>query len=250
MTSPTEQHDPPDNSRPQATQNASPSGKPRLLANAARLVKPPWLVIVPSVLAVIGLSVVLVHVIAGGGSHPAASAAHAHGTSASPNPDSTEPTPQFHVPAKVIAIAGPHTDALPLPKGLQAPVKAWDAGSGGAELGAVSGQLGNVTQASGLREYVAMEASCVKLAADVRTAQAGPPIPDAAMQTLYATALGTLAKGAEDCRAAISQQPDGDEYIMTTENQPMLHAAAAAFTSASEDLYRATDEIMALSLSH
>jgi hypothetical protein len=209
-----------------------------------------WFVLVPSVLAVIGLSFALVNVLAAPGPHgTAALGAGSHPSalgSASPNPDSTEPVPTFQVPAKAIPVTAPRTDALPLPKDLQAQVRAWDAGRGGAALAAVSTQVGDVTQASGLREYVAMRAACSRLATSVATAQASPPIPDAAMQTAYATALTKLARGARECRAAISQQPDGDEYIVTTENPAKLRASAAALASGSHDLFRATGEIVAL----
>jgi hypothetical protein len=80
----------------------------------------------------------------------------------------------------------------------------------------------------------------------VQTAQAGPQIPVAAMQTRYVTALASW-QGRHGLRAAISPQPDGDEYIVTTENLTMLHASASALASGSEDMYRATAGIMVLS---
>lgn len=233
--------------------HALPSGRPGWQVRPSRLVKPAWplkraWILVPAVAAVIGLSVALVYLTAAGGSHTVASGPRNVGT-ASPNPDSTEPIPQFHVPAKIKPISMPHTDALPLPTALRAEARAWDTGAGGSAFDAVSDQVGNVTQASGLHEYVEMKAACAKLAASVTTAQAAPSIPDTAMQALYAMALTKLAKGAEQCQAAISQQPDGDEYIVTTENQAVLHASESALASGSKDLYRATGEIVLLSRS-
>jgi len=87
--------------------------------------------------------------------------------------------------------------ALPLPKKLQARVAAWDAGHGGAALAALSSQFGNVLQAAGVKQYVPMKRACVQLAAEVAAAQAGPPIPDAAMQRLYAKALADFARATQ-----------------------------------------------------
>jgi hypothetical protein len=261
MTSPNEQHEPPEDSQRQSGPNASTSRKlgwlprpawmvkPTWVAKPRRLLKPAWLVIAASLFAVIGLSAALVHVVAGGGSHPTASSngRAALGTSAGPNPDATEAIPKFHMKPKVAAVTGLRSNALPFPKELRAALEAWDAGRGGAALAAVTGQLGNVTMASGMRQYVEMRIACVKLAADVTTAQASPSFPHAAMQTLYAKALAKLANGAMDCQAAVTQRRSGDETIETHENPAMLHASASAFAAGARDLYRATAEILIVS---
>lgn len=142
------------------------------------------------------------------------------------------------------------SSALALPQELQGAAVKWNSGDGGKDLAAVSGQLGGVLQAGGVRQYVQMRGACVALAAAVARAQAGPPIPVAAMQNLYAKSLVELAQGASSCRAAIAEQPDGDEYIVTTQNKTKLHLAASEFSAGSKDLYRATAEIEAASRQH
>jgi len=140
--------------------------------------------------------------------------------------------------------------ALALPPTLRTAAVRWRAGRGGHELTAVSSQLGGTLQAGGVKQYAQMRASCALLAATVAKAQAGPPIPDGTMQALYARSLASLAKGASNCHAAISQQPDGDEYVVTTENQALMHQAASQFSEGAKDLYRATAEIEALGGHH
>jgi hypothetical protein len=162
---------------------------------------------------------------------------------ASPNPDTTEPEPTFHVPAAVVPVALPSTGAIPMPSSDQPQVKAWKAGSGGTALSAVTSQAGAVAQASGLKQYVEMKQACVKLASSVSTAQADPPIPDAAMQAQYQQALSELAKAASKCQAGIAEQPDGDEYVATTQNAVDLSASASALASGSADLFKATGQI-------
>ena len=251
MTSPREQNDPAEDSQPQPAQNAPPSrkpawlGKPAWAAKSSRLGRPAWLVVALSLLAAIGLSVAVVHVIVGGRPLPAAvtSGQAAPGTSASPNPNATKAVPQFHVKPRAAAVIGLRSSALPVPKGLRAPIEAWYAGRGGAALAAVSGQLGTVMQASGQRQYGEMRIACLNLAADVTTAQAGPPIPDAGMQAQYAKALTEIANGAVDCRAAVTQRPEGDETLQTHVNPTMLHALSSAVAAGARDLYRATAQI-------
>ena len=66
-------------------------------------------------------------------------------------------------------------------------------------------------QSAGLKLYAPMRLACVQLASDISTAQAGPPIPDAAMQRLYTRALTGLSRAAADCRAAITMEGDGED---------------------------------------
>jgi len=200
-----------------------------------------WTVIVASLVAFCGVTAVLAFVIAGG-SGPASSGPRPVAY-ASPNPDTTEPAPEFHVPAPVAPIALPSTGAVPMPSSGQPQVKAWKAGSGGTALSAVTSEAGDVAQASGLKQYVQMKQACVQLASGVSTAQSDPPIPDAAMQAQYQKALSELAQAASKCQAAISEQPDGDEYVATTQNAGDLSASASALASGSTDLYKATGQI-------
>lgn len=145
------------------------------------------------------------------------------------------------------AALGLDAGALALPGKLRAQAANWYAARGGTALAAVSGQVGAVTQAGSLRQYNEMKAACSALASDVSTAQADPPIPNAAMETLYAKALTTLATGAADCGKAISVQPDGDEQVVTQENPALLHQSSAEFQAGATYLFRATAEIEALS---
>jgi hypothetical protein len=200
-----------------------------------------WLVIVPSLVAFCGLTAAVVYVVTAAGSP--ASQRPRPVAYASPNPDSTEPAPEFHVPAPVVPVALPSTGAIPLPVHDQPPVKAWKAGTGGAALDAVTSQAGAVAQASGLKEYVEMKQACSNLAASVSSALAGPPIPNAAMQAHYQQALSDLGAAAAKCQAAISEQPEGEEYVATTQNPADLSASAAALVSGSKDLYQATGQI-------
>ena len=141
--------------------------------------------------------------------------------------------------AKLAASAG----ALPLPANKDALVRKWDAGRGGADLARISADYGAVTQSGGIKQYGPMKAACGQLAAAVATAEAGPTIPDAAMQELYAQALAGLARGAADCRAAISVAPDGDETVRTSENPAILHKSTMELADGARAMYRATAQI-------
>jgi hypothetical protein len=198
-----------------------------------------WRVIVPALVALCGLTAVLVYVFTASG--PATGPRPA--AYSSPNPDTTEPEPQFQVPAAVIPVSLPSTGAIPLPADDQPQVRAWKDGSGGTTLSALTSQAGDVGQARGLKEYVEMKQDCSELASSVSAAEAGAPIPDAAMQAQYQKALSELAKAAATCQAGISEQPDGDEYVATTENQADLSASAADLAAGSKDLYEATGQI-------
>jgi hypothetical protein len=217
-----------------------------LTAGLRRPGKTAWLVIVPSVAVFCGLAGVLVYVLTGGGSAPTARARPV--AYASPNPDTTEPVPQFHVPAPVVPVALPSTGAIPLLADDEPQVKAWKSGSGGTALSAVTSHAGAVAQARGLKEYVEMKQECSELASSVSEAQAGTPIPDAAMQAEYQKALSELGKAAAGCQAAISEQPDGEEYVATTENSADLSAVASELAAGSQDLYVATGQISDLGL--
>jgi hypothetical protein len=202
-----------------------------------------WLVIVPSVLVLFGLVAGVTYVVVSSAPGPARLRPAA---ASSPNPDTTEAVPQFHVPAQVDPVALPSTGAIPLPTYAQPQAKTWKAGPGGAALKTVSDRAGAVTQAQGQKLYVAMKAACTQLATSVTTAQDSPPIPDAAMQALYQKALTEFATAAGQCKTAIFEQPDGEEYVATTENQSELRTVAGALSSGSKDLFQATEQISTL----
>ena len=150
---------------------------------------------------------------------------------------------------KVISAAKLAEDggALSLPTSMQSRVASWQSGPGGRDLTAVSSRLGQALQASGIRQYTSMKSACTQLASSVATAEAGPQIPDAAMQNLYAKALAELAKGAADCRTAISVASTGDETTQAHVDTTMLHQATSELSAGATDVFRATAEIQIVS---
>jgi hypothetical protein len=105
--------------------------------------------------------------------------------------------------------------------------------------------MGTAMQSAGLKMYAPMKQTCVQLASEVGTAQAGPPIPENAMQRLYAKALAGLSRAAADCHGAISVHVD-DEDVEVHVNRPLLNRSRLEFAAASAKLYRATGEIESL----
>ena len=121
----------------------------------------------------------------------------------------------------------------------------WDAGPGGQALAAVGEQMGTAMQSAGLKQYAQMKLACAQLASDIGTARADPPIPDTAMQRLYAKALAGLSRAAAHCHTAISIHVD-DESTDVHLNAPLLNRSRVEFAAASTKLYRATGEIASL----
>jgi hypothetical protein len=105
--------------------------------------------------------------------------------------------------------------------------------------------MGTAMQSAGLKLYAQMKQACGQLASEVGTARVGPPIPDNAMQRLYAKALAGLSRAAANCHAAISVRPD-DESVEIHVNRPLLNRSRLEFAAASAKLYRATGEIESL----
>jgi hypothetical protein len=120
---------------------------------------------------------------------------------------------------------------------------AWNAGHGGAALAAVSGQLGTTLMTHAARQFLLMRQACATLAADVRSAQQSPPIPDTAMETAYKRALAGLGKAAAECRAAISSHQEGVEDVEVHENTALLDEATSGLSTGAKDLYLATETI-------
>jgi hypothetical protein len=212
----------------------------------------PWIAV--SVMVLAGVTASIVYLTTTGNSQPDA---FGTGTTASAGPTGlNSAAPATSVPAqagtatpgpKSAAALGLAAGALNLPEKSKAQAAKWDRGRGGAALAVVSEQVGAVTQAGSLRQYATMKASCSALAADVRTAQSAPPIPQAAMQALYAKALTNIAAGAQDCVKAITVRPDGEEQVRTNQDQAMLRQSAAELQAGAKNLFRATTEIKALS---
>ncbi len=172
------------------------------------------------------------------------------GTASSPavaGTPSARPTAGHKITAQpVVAGAGLAKTALQWPPGLTHQILHWRAGPGEAALSAVTAQLGYAMQAAAVKLYPSMRLTCVKLASDIQTAQAAPPIPDAAMQRLYAKALAGLSSAAVDCRHAISTRPSGDETLDIHLNKAQLSRTQAGFTIGSKRIYNATAQIQAL----
>jgi hypothetical protein len=140
--------------------------------------------------------------------------------------------------------------ALSLPPSKQRSAVNWQAGAGGKDLAAVTRWFGDALQAGGIRQYSMMRYACARLAGSAATAEAGPKIPDAAMQTLYARALAELAKGAADCRMAIILKPSGDETVDTRVNATLLRLSVSDLAIGARDIFRATAEIEIVSRQH
>lgn len=128
---------------------------------------------------------------------------------------------------------------------LKREIARWAKGPGGRALAAVTAQLGVAMQTAGLKLYTTMKQACVALAASAGTARAGPPIPDAAMQHLYAKALTGIAADAAGCEHAISIRPGG-ETTQVGLNRPLLARTRLLFAAMSAELYRATGQIRPL----
>jgi hypothetical protein len=97
--------------------------------------------------------------------------------------------------------------------------------------------------AHGAGQFVQMRQACSKLATAVRIAQTQAPIPDAAMQKLYAKALTEMAQGAAGCQAAISSHLQGEEDLVVHKDTTMLNRAMSLIAAGAKDLYRATGKI-------
>jgi hypothetical protein len=146
------------------------------------------------------------------------------------------------VPASPVQPVTPASDLALIP-GQPAKVAVWNSGRGGAALAAVSHDFGDALMAHGARQFVEMKQACSKLATAVTTARAMAPIPDAAMQRLYGKALAEMAKGAADCRAAISSHREGVEDLVVHEDTSMLNRAMSLIAAGANDLYHAIGKI-------
>lgn len=102
---------------------------------------------------------------------------------------------------------------------------------------------GLVLQDYSVRDYVSTLQECSVLAAEVKSAQVQPAIPDPAMQKLYASALTAFASGAQLCSAAITQHSQGPEDVTTSVNHSVIAQALSEFRTGSRDLYVATEKL-------
>jgi hypothetical protein len=216
-----------------------------------------WLRVTLAVIAFVGLSAVLIGVLISTGTHQTTLS----GPSAGPAPRTTAgggiaatnaPTGTTKAKGNVISAAkvAEGAGAISLPTRMKRPALNWQAGAGGEDLAAVSHWFGDALQAGGIRQYSAMRYACAELGASVATAEAGPKIPDLAMQTLYARALAELARGAANCRMAIILKPSGDETLDTRVNTTLLKLSVSELATGAKDIFRATAEIEIVSREH
>jgi hypothetical protein len=124
-----------------------------------------------------------------------------------------------------------------------AQVKSWNSGKAGATLAKVTSQSGTVLMAHGAKQYTQMLHACRALSATLQTAQTLPPIPDAAMQRVYAKSLAAFKAGVADCEAGITQHPEGVEDTVTHVNQSYIQQAVNQFGTGMTDLYIATETL-------
>ena len=209
-----------------------------------------------SVIAVVGVSAGLITYATAGNQQAASSGSAGSGGTAPGTAGSTGGTAPrggtSTAKGKVISASklAEKGGALSPPTSMQSRVVSWQSGSGGHELTAVSSRLGAALQAGGIKQYSSMKYACTQLASSVAGAQAGTPIPDTAMQDLYAKALTELAKGAADCRTAISVSSSGEETVQAHVNTTMLHEATSELSVGATDIFRSTAEIQILSRQH
>jgi hypothetical protein len=139
--------------------------------------------------------------------------------------------------AKSAAPSGPK----PLKPSDPAQVRSWNAASGGKALARVTTQSGNVLMAHAARQYPEMLQYCNALAGAVQTAEADSPIPDTAMQKMYAASLNAFKQGAADCAAGITQHAEGVEDTVTKVNHADVNRAVSELSVGINDLYIATE---------
>jgi hypothetical protein len=189
-------------------------------------------------IAAIGVSMALLSS-AGGGTHRSASTANGQ----APQSASGQ-APAASAPSQ--AAAGGGGSANGHLSRLDLKLLKWKEGPGGAALMAVEKQMGTAMQDAGIKFYAQMKTACMSLSSDISTARSTPPIPDEAMQRLYAGALAGLAGAAADCRTAISIRARGDESVEINVNRARLNLARVRFAAMSKRLYMATRQVLSL----
>lgn len=132
-----------------------------------------------------------------------------------------------------------------VPANIAVALRTWDKGPGGKTLAQISNDVGIALQSGGMKIYGAMKTACENLAMSINAAGTSSPIPDEAMQIKYSSALSVLAKGAANCRSAISERPEGDENLSIEKNPTLLHLAQSELGSGIENLFGVTSFIAA-----
>jgi hypothetical protein len=181
--------------------------------------------------------------VAGSGSGGAAGApgsatAHGGGANAGNTNGAKLPAPSVSLSAH----DGPNIPKPIYPSDPKA-ASAWNSGSGGKALKQLNNRAGSALMAHGASQYTEMRAACDTLTGAVSTAKAAPPIPDTAMQQMYAKALTAFDTGAANCLTAISQHQEGVEDTVTHVNSAEMKTVVAELNTGMTDLYVATEAL-------
>jgi hypothetical protein len=185
-------------------------------------------------------------------SSPSGQTGHTAGARIGGTPTTATRAPQSPAPVASsttgpnVTNAGIAKTALRYPPALKRQIVHWAAGRGGVVWWAVTTQLGNLTQTAGARLYPQLRLECASLASSAQAAMEAPPIPDEAMQRMYAKVLAALSATATGCRNAISVSTEGDEDQRIGLNKSLLNHSLAQFATESRELYTATAEIRTL----
>jgi hypothetical protein len=156
-----------------------------------------------------------------------------------------QPAPLPGSPAKqeVSASASPpQTGPKPLQPSDPGAISSWSA-EGGKALAHVTTQSENVVAARTARNYPQMLRYCTALAAAVQDAENAPPIPDTAMQQMYAESLNALKQGATDCMTGITEHHEDLEDAVVDVNQAEVDHAMSELGVGVNDLYIATSAL-------
>jgi hypothetical protein len=200
----------------------------------------------------VGLCAIVTGALLAAFSSPSSQTGHAAGASSGGSPTAATQAPQSPAPVASsttghnVTSAGIAKTALQYPPALKSQILYWAAGRGGVAWSAVTTQLGDVTQTAGARLYSQLRLECASLVPSAQAALDAPPIPDEAMQRMYAKVLAALSATAADCRNAISVAPEGDEGQRIDMNKALLNRSLAQFITESSELYTATAEIRTL----
>ena len=218
----------------------------------SRRVPGPVLMVALLAIAVFGVAAVYLVIPKSSGSRSAATAPVPSATSISAAQVGTttggrqaQPGPLPGSPAKqgVAAPASPpQTGPKPLQPSDRGAVSSWSA-EGGKALAHVTTQSENVLSARTGGNYPQMLRYCTALAAAVQDAEKAPPIPDTAMQQMYAQSLNALKQGATDCMAGITEHQQDLEDAVVDVNQAEVDRAMSELGVGVNDLYIATSAL-------
>lgn len=108
-------------------------------------------------------------------------------------------TPAAKAPTSVAGAATPAAST----QNAKAAIAAWFNSGGETRITAISADSKSAAGSSNGLDVAALRSACTTLQHDVESAQAYAPIPDAQMQSAWASALAQYARAAGDCIAGI-----------------------------------------------